>query len=124
MVLARFLHIVGITVLIGGQLVLIGAVVPAVRRAELGGDVMKAVGKRYAALVGGALVLIVGSGAYMAGKLSLWSESLLQVKIILLVALLTLVGLHVASPNARVITAATTGIGLVIIWLGLELTYG
>lgn len=124
MVLARFLHVAGVTVLVGGQLVLIAAVVPAARRAELGVDFMKSVGKRYAVLTGVALVLVIASGAYMAGELSLWSDSLLQVKLMLLVLLGLLIALHANAPQARILTAATTGLALVIVWLGIKLTYG
>lgn len=120
----RFLHLAGVLVFVGGQLTLALAVAPAVRRAGVRPEVMRSVGKRFGVLSGAALALAVGTGVAMASHFDLWSDSLLQVKLILLALVGATVFIHAMEPQTRVVSWAGVVASLVIVWLGVKLTYG
>jgi hypothetical protein len=42
----------------------------------------------------------------------------------LLVLVVALVGLHIVSPRTRAIGYSLAGFSLVVLWLGVKLTYG
>jgi hypothetical protein len=67
---------------------------------------------------------LIGTGAAMASHLSLWSSPTLHAKLGLLVLVFVLVGLHVLSPRSRALSYATLAASLLIVWLGVKLTYG
>ena len=49
---------------------------------------------------------------------------MLQVKLMVLVLVGVLLGLHIATPQSRTVSVAVLGASLVIVWFGVELTYG
>jgi hypothetical protein len=72
----------------------------------------------------GALVLALVTGIALASHFSLWSSNVLQGKLVVLVLVTALAGLQLLSPATRTIAyAAATG-SLLVIWLGIKLTYG
>ena len=120
--LVRFLHVVALAFFVGGQLVLIVAVVPAVRRH--GGDlVMRSAAKRFGIGSAVALLVLVATGAAMASHLARWQDNLLQVKLMCVVLIGVLLGLHIASPWSRAISIAVFVTSLLVVWLGVELTH-
>jgi uncharacterized membrane protein len=118
----RFLHVVALAFFIGGQLMLIVAVVPAVRRH--GNDVvMRSAAKRFGVGSAIALVILVATGAAMASHFARWHDNLLQIKLMLVVLIGVLLALHIASPSSRAISVAVFVISLLVVWLGVELTH-
>jgi uncharacterized membrane protein len=121
--LIRFLHIVALAFFVGGQLVLVIAVVPALRGRD-DDAAMRTVARRFGIASAAALVLLILTGAAMAGHLSLWSDSTLHAKLALLVLIGVLLALHVVTPYTRAISLSVLAASILIVWLGVRLTYG
>jgi uncharacterized membrane protein len=119
----RFLHLTGVVFFVGGQLMLVVAVTPVLRAA---GDeaTMRSVAKRFGIGSAVALVVLLVTGAAMASHYDVWSDSVLQAKLGLLVLIGVLSGLHVVSAQTRLISLSLVAISLVIVYLGVKLTFG
>jgi uncharacterized membrane protein len=119
----RFLHILAIAFFVGGQLMLAVAVAPAVRRT---GDAatMRLIARRFGIGSLAALALAVATGVALAGHFSLWSSNILQLKLMVLVLVGVLAGLHIVSPGSRAVAYAIVASSLLVLWLGVKLTYG
>lgn len=63
--------------------------------------------------------LHVGTGVAMASRFSLWEDETLQAKL----AVLVLLGLHIASPRSRAISLSLVASSLLVAWLGVALTH-
>ena len=120
--LIRFLHILALALFVGGQLVLVAAVVPVTRR-QPDDTVIRAIGARFgiASLV--ALAVLVATGVAMADHFGRWSDGTLQVKLAFVVAVGVLGGLHAVAPRSRVLSAAVLAGSLVIVWLVVSLAH-
>lgn len=119
----RFLHIVGITFFVGGQLLLAGAVAPVLRRR--GDDLaMRQIARRFGVGSVIALALAVATGIAMASHFSLWDSDILQAKLLVLVVVGVLTALHIVSPKSRAVSYGVVAGSLVVLWLGVKLTYG
>jgi uncharacterized membrane protein len=121
--LVRFLHILGIVFFVGGQLLLVAAVAPALRRSGAD-EPMRLIARRFGIGSAAALALIVATGVAMASHYSLWGSNVLQLKLAFLALVAVLTGLHVASPRSRAVSYAVVASSLLVLWLGVELTYG
>jgi cyanophycinase-like exopeptidase len=117
----RFLHLAGVVFFVGGQLLLVVAVTPVLRGDEVA---MRAVAKRFGMGSAVALVVIIATGAAMASHFGAWERPVLHAKLALLVLVGVLTGLHVVSARTRAISLALVVASLVIVWLGVKLTYG
>jgi uncharacterized membrane protein len=121
--LIRFLHVVGIVFFVGGQLVLLVAVTPVLRRS--GDDtLMRAIARRFGIGSAAALGVIVATGIAMASHLGAWDRPVLQAKLAVLVLIGVLTGLHIASSSTRFISIALVASSIVVVWLGVKLSYG
>ena len=82
--LVRYRHIVAITFFVGGQLLLVAAVAPALRRS---GDeaTMRLIARRFGIGSVVALGLAIATGVALASHFSLWDSNILQVKLMVLV---------------------------------------
>jgi uncharacterized membrane protein len=119
----RFLHLAGITFFVGGQLLLVVAVAPALRAAADDGP-MRAVARRFGIGSAIALAVIIASGAAMASHFHLWGDSVLHAKLLVLALIFALTGLHALTPYTRPLSYAVVVLSFVMVWLGLKLTYG
>lgn len=117
----RFLHLLALAFFVGGQLLLAVAVVPALRGRE--DDAMRSVARRfgYATLV--ALAVLVATGIAMASHFSRWGDDVLNAKLAVLVLVGTLLGLHLAAPDSRILAIAIFASSLGVTWLGLTLAH-
>ena len=121
--LIRFLHLVGIVFFVGGQLVLLVAVTPVLRRA--GDDtLMRAIARRFGLGSLAALGVIVATGVAMASHFDAWDRPVLQAKLAVLVLIGVLTALHIASAKTRALAIALVVSSLVVVWLGVKLSYG
>jgi hypothetical protein len=119
----RFLHLLGIIFLVGGQLAMLFAVTPVLRRG--GNDAaMRAIARRFGIGSVVALGLLVVTGVAMASHFDDWGRSVLHVKLALIALVGGLIGLHVVRARTRGLSIALVVVSLVIVWLGLKLTYG
>jgi putative copper export protein len=117
----RFLHLLGIAFFVGGQLMLVVVVTPALRGQDRA--VMRTAAKRFGIGSAVALVVIIATGAAMASHFHRWGDSTLHWKIGLLVAVFILTGLHTKTPYTRALSLATLALSLVILFLGVALAH-
>jgi putative copper export protein len=117
----RFLHLLGIAFFVGGQLMLVTVVTPALRGQDP--QLMRAAAKRFGIGSGVALLVTIATGAAMASHFHRWGDSTLHWKIGLLVAVFILTGLHTKTPYTRALSLATLGLSLVIVFLGVALAH-
>jgi uncharacterized membrane protein len=121
--IVRFLHVLALAFFVGGQLMLVTAIVPAIRKH---GDeaAMRAIAKRFGIGATVALGVLVATGAAMASHLSRWEEGALQAKLALVVVIAVLTGLHIVTPYTRAVSVAIFVSSLTIVYLGVRLTHG
>ena len=121
--LIRFLHLIAMAFFVGGQLMLVAAVVPAVRR-HAPDAAMRSVARRFGIGSLVALAVLLATGAAMASRNDRWGDSVLQVKLTVLALVGVLLGLHIARPQARGLSVAVFLASLALVWLGVELSHG
>lgn len=119
--LIRFLHLLGIALFVGGQLMLVLVVTPALRGQDPA--LMRGAAKRFGIASVAALVLIIATGAAMASHFDRWSDTTLHWKIGLLILVFVLTGLHTRVPYTRAISYVVLATSLVIFWLGVDLAH-
>jgi uncharacterized membrane protein len=117
----RFLHLLGVALFVGGQLMLVVVVTPVLRGEDAA--LMRGAARRFGIASAVALVVIVGTGAAMASHFDRWGDSTLHWKIGLLVLAFVLTGLHTKVPYTRAISYAVLVTSLVIFWLGVALAH-
>jgi uncharacterized membrane protein len=117
----RWLHLLAMAFFVGGQLVLVAAVVPALRSGDREG--LRAVARRFGwgSLV--ALVVLAATGSAMAGEYSRWSDGTLHVKLALVGLAVVLTVWHIRRPAAHALEGAVFVLSLVIVWLGVDLAH-
>jgi putative copper export protein len=117
----RFLHLLGVALFVGGQLMLVLVVTPALRGQDAG--LMRSAARRFGIASVGALIVIVATGAALASHFDRWGDTTLHWKIGLLVVVFVLTGLHTKVPYTRAISYAVLVTSLVIFWLGVALAH-
>jgi uncharacterized membrane protein len=121
--LIRYLHVLALAFFVGGQLMLVIAIVPAVRRLEARDQVMRAVARRFGIGTLIALIVLFVTGAAMASHYARWSDTTLQAKLMLIVAIGVLTALHVITPYTRAVSIAVFLTSLAVVWLGVVLSH-
>jgi uncharacterized membrane protein len=121
--LILFLHVLGAIFFVGGQLLLVVAVAPILRRRD-DADTMRAVARDFGRGGAIAVALLVGTGVALAQHDSLWSSTTLQAKlgVVGLVGVLTL--FHIRRPTSRTASWLLTLSSIVVVWLGVRLVNG
>ena len=119
----RFLHLAAVAFFVGGQLMLLAVVTPAVRRHGTEAA-MKAAARRFGVGSMIALVVLVATGAAMASHFDRWDDPTLQAKLAVLVLVGVLIGLHIACPQTRAVSVGALVASLLVVWLGVKLVYG
>jgi uncharacterized membrane protein len=119
--LIRYLHVLGLALFVGGQIMLVVAIVPVLRGQPE--ELMLGVARRFGIAIAVALAVLVGTGVAMASEFSLWEDDTLQAKLAVLVVVLVLLGLHIASPRSRAISLSLVVSSLLVVWLGVALTH-
>ena len=118
----RALHLLAMAFFVGGQLVLVAAVVPAERNAP-DRERLRAIARRfgYGTLV--AITVLLATGAAMATEFDRWDDSELQVKLALVGVVGGLVLWHMRRPTQHAIEGAIFVISLAIVWLGVSIAH-
>ena len=119
--LVRFLHVVALAFFVGGQIMLIVAIVPVL--SERDEDVMRAVARRFGVASGVAIAVLLATGIALASHFSRWQDETLQAKLAVLVLVGVLTALHIATPYSRAVSLALAGSSLTVVWLGVALTH-
>jgi len=118
----RGLHLLAMALFVGGQLMLVAAVVPALR-SDPDRDRLRAVARRfgYATLV--AIAILLATGIAMATEFEHWDDPVVQTKLALVVVVGVLVVWHIRRPGRHAIEGVIFALSLVIAWLGLTLAH-
>ena len=119
--LIRFLHIVALALFVGGQIMLVVAIVPVLRGRP--DDVMLSVARRFGIASAVAIAVLLATGIAMASHYSRWGDDTLNAKLAVLVLVAVLTGLHIASPQGRALAFALAASSLLVVWLGVALTH-
>ena len=122
MEVVRYLHVLALAFFVGGQLMLVAAIVPGLRAAGADGA-LRQVARRFGIGSVVALVVLVATGAAMAADEDRWDDGTLHAKLGLVVLVGLLTGLHLLRPRDRVLAVAIFAASLVIVWLGLQLAH-
>jgi uncharacterized membrane protein len=117
----RFLHLVGVAVFVGGQLLLTAVVAPGLRGQPE--EVMRGVARRFGMVSAVAIVVLVATGIAMASHYSRWGDSTLHAKLAVIALIGVLMGAHVVAPRARAVSLALIVSSLVVVWLGVQLAH-
>jgi uncharacterized membrane protein len=118
----RLLHLLALAFFVGGQLVLVAALVPVTRRAGAD-EVMRAVARRFGVGSVVAIAVLVATGAEMAQRGDRWGDATLHAKLGLLVVVGVLLALHVVAPGRRALSVAVFVLSLAISALGVALAH-
>ena len=118
----RWLHVLAMALFVGGQLVLVVAIVPALRGAHR--EQLRAVARRFGWASLAALAVLIVTGSALAGRDHLWDTTTLHVKLGLVVIAGALILWHMRSPQRHAIEGVVFVVSLAIVWLGLALAHG
>jgi uncharacterized membrane protein len=118
----RWLHMLAMALFVGGQLVLVVAVIPALRHSDRAA--LRAIARRFGWASLAALGVLIATGSALAAHGGLWGSSTLHVKLALVVTVAGLIAWHLRRPAAHVIEGLILLASLAIVWLGLALAHG
>jgi len=122
--IVRWLHLLAMAFFVGGQLVLVAAVVPSFRGANDADRArLRAIARRFGwgSLV--ALVVLLATGAAMAGHFQVWGEGKLHVKLALVALAGLLILWHMRRPQQHWIEGLVFVLSLAIVWLGVAISH-
>ncbi len=119
----RWLHVLAMAFFVGGQLLLVVAVVPVARRAP-DRELLRAIAHRFGVGTLVAIAVLLATGSAMAFHEDLWASGRLQLKLILVALVAVLVIWHMRRPAWHVLEVAIFAGSLAIVWLGLTLVHG
>lgn len=107
---------------VGGQLVMIAAVVPATRPLE-DKTTIRSIARRfgYGSLV--AIIVLVATGGLMASEYDKWSDQLLQIKMGALIVTGLLIGWHTRRPELHAVEAVVFVLSLAMVWMGVAIAH-
>ncbi len=120
--LVRWLHLLAMAFFVGGQLVLVVAVVPAFR-GDPDRDRLRAIARRFGWGSLAALAVLLPTGAAMADRFGLWDAERLHVKLALVAVAGLLILWHLRRPGQHWIEGAVFVVSLAIVWLGVTLAH-
>ena len=117
----RWLHLLAMAFFVGGQLVLVAAIVPVLRSRDRDG--LRAIARRFGAGSLAALAVLLATGAAMAGEYGRWDDATLHVKLALVALAAALVLWHTRRPHLHALEGAVFLVSLVVVWLGVDLAH-
>ncbi len=96
---------------------------PAIRK-RVDEQTMRLIARRFGIGSVAALAVAVATGVAMASHFSLWHSDILRFKLVVFVLVAVLLALHVLTPSSRVVSYGVAVAPLLVVWLGVKLTYG
>jgi uncharacterized membrane protein len=118
----RFLHLLAMAFFVGGQLVLVAAVVPTVGRGK-NPEAMRGIARRFGWGSVVAIGVLVVTGAAMASDYDRWGNGTLHAKLALVILVGALVVWHIRKPQLRALDGVIFLVTLAIVWLGIALAH-
>ena len=118
------LHLLAMAFFVGGQLVLVAAVLPAFRgKEDTDRELLREIARGFGRGTLVALLVLLVTGMGMASEKDLWDETTLQVKLGLVALAIGLVLAHMRRPQAHAYEGAIFVVSLVIVGLGIALAH-
>jgi len=118
----RVLHLLAMAFFVGGQLLLVAALVPVLRGDETR-PLLRRIARRFGAGSVVALVVLIATGAALAGRFDRWDDGTLHVKLALVVLTAGLVVWHTLRPGRHAIEGVVFVASLAIVALGVSLAH-
>lgn len=118
----HYLHLVAMAFFVGGQIVLVAAIVPVMRKSP-DRQQMGEIGKRFGIGSLVALAVLVATGVEMANRGHRWDDPTLHLKLGIVVAVLIMLLAHLRWPRLHALSALVLLGSLLIVWLGLTLAH-
>ena len=118
----RYLHLLAMAFFVGGQIVLVAAVVPTVGGGR-NREAMRGIARRFGWGSIVALGVLVATGAAMASHYGLWDNSTLHIKLALVLLVGVLAIWHIREPQRHALDGAIFVGSLAIVWLGVALAH-
>jgi uncharacterized membrane protein len=113
-----WLHLLGMAFFVGGQLMLGAVVVPVLRRLD-DREPLRAAARRFGIGTVIAFVVLIATGAALAGHEHKWGDSTLQVKMALVALVAVAIGAHLRRPDSHLLDGLIFALSLAIVWLGV-----
>jgi uncharacterized membrane protein len=120
--LVRYLHLLAMAFFVGGQLFLVGAVVPSLR-GESDRERLRAIARRFGWGTLAAIAVLVGTGIPLAFHFHQWESTTLHVKLGLVAVVLALILWHMRRPQMHALEGGIFLGSLAIAWLGVSLAH-
>jgi uncharacterized membrane protein len=118
----RYLHLLAMAFFVGGQLVLVAAVVPSLR-AEGDRDRLRAIARRFGWGTLAAISVLVATGIALASQFGQWDSATLHAKLALVAVVAGLIVWHMRRPQLHALEGAIFVGSLAIVWLGASLAH-
>lgn len=118
----HYLHLLAMAFFVGGQLVVVGAVLPIERRFA-DRTRLRAIARRFG--IGSLIALLVlgATGAAMASHAGYWDDGTLQLKLVIVGLVVALTTLHLIWPRVHQLSAVILLGSMATVWLGLDLAH-
>ena len=113
-----WLHLLAMAFFVGGQLMLAAVVVPVLRGLE-DREPLRAAARRFGTGTLIAFAVLIVTGVEMASHEHKWSESTLQVKLVLVAVVAILIPVHLRRPEWHALDGAIFVVSVAIVWLGI-----
>jgi uncharacterized membrane protein len=113
-----WLHLLGMAFFVGGQLMLAAVVVPVLRGLE-DREPLRRAARRFGVGTVIAFVVLIASGAALAGHEHKWSDSTLHFKMALVALVGVLIAAHLRLPRSHLLDGLVFAVSLAIVWLGI-----
>lgn len=120
MTLVRYAHLLAMAFFVGGQLLLVVAVVPSLRADR---DRLRAVARRFGWGTLVAIAVLLATGIPLASRFQQWENGTLHVKLIAVAAVAGLVAWHIRRPHLHALEGLIFIGSLAIVWLGVSLAH-
>lgn len=118
----HYLHLLAMAFFVGGQLVVVSAVLPVERRSS-DRTRLRAIARRFGIGSLLALVVLAATGTAMAIHGGYWDDGTLQLKLAVVGLVVALTTLHLIWPRVHAFSAVILLASLVIVWLGLNIAH-
>ena len=120
MTLVRYAHLLAMAFFVGGQLLVVVAVVPSLRADR---DRLRAVARRFGWGTLVAIAVLLATGIPLASRFQQWENGTLHVKLIAVAAVAGLVAWHIRRPQLHALEGPIVIGSLAIVWFGVSLAH-
>jgi len=118
----RWLHVLAMALFVGGQLVLVVAIIPALRGSHR--EALRSIARRFGWASAAALAVLIATGIALASHTARWDSGTLHAKLALVITVAALIIWHLRRPGAHAVEGLVFLVSLAIVWLGLALAHG